>query len=519
MDACSTTRRAVLADVCRGRPRRPLSLLRPRFVQRGVVVAIAPHPPTPTPTVPPPAVLFDEVAYDVACEGEGGGCSAQHLRTVPMWVARPASAAASAMQGAEGPRPLPPPLLPTPPTPPTPPLPAVLWLHGKTESRDTYLPEAERLARRGCIAAVPDMPHHGGRRRETRHQGASASASASAFAGCEFEAAVAGAVRSGKAGPLVLDWAWDALCALDALQALYGRDDEQDNEEEGWGDGGRASAEGGSDAGGDEHSRLLTRAEVRAYRRGGGADDRVAPGDVTLDPARVALAGSSMGGSAALLATLVADAAAPGDDASRGGGRPVPPRRVAACAPFIALQYWGWGLLDDGGAWLGRAESLTPAFQAAIEAAAAAGRGASGRDGDGDGGRPSPPRSSSSCSRCEAWEQAVRRLLPGMLDHYDAPHALAALRAAGVPLLACNSASDTRCPIAGVEQAWREAEEAEEAEEGATGALTAAGGGAAGRELFVDPSARGHELTPPMLDRFEAWLGEIGLLLETRLCR
>jgi alpha-beta hydrolase superfamily lysophospholipase len=502
VDPVTATRRAVLADVCRGRPRRPLSLLRPRFVRRGVVgvgVVVAPPPP---PNAPPPqspllpAVLFDEVAFDVACESDRDGGPPQHLRTVPMWVARPAMAVTAATQGAEGP-----PRPPSPPLPPMPPplLPAVLWLHGKTKSRDHYLPVAESLARRGCIVAVPDMPYHGGRRRPTLQRGApasapgAASASASAFAADEFEEAVADAVRSGEAGPLVLDWAWDALCALDALQALYGSGQDDSGKE--------AAAEGGFGGGsGDEHSRLLTRAEVRAYRNASGGADCVAPRDVALDPARVALAGVSMGGSAALLVSVVA-ADGPGSE-----GRCSPPKRVAACAPFIALQYWRWGL-DYGDAWLGRAESLAPAFAAAIEAAAAGGASERG-EGEANAQRP---------SRRDAWERALRRLLPGLLEHYDAPHALAALRASGVPLLACNSASDPRCPIDGAEEAWREAEEAEAAAAGATAgasaaaAAAAAGGGAAARELFVDPSARGHELTPAMVERFEAWLGEVGL--------
>jgi dienelactone hydrolase len=467
MSMAAATRRATLADVCRRRPRRPLSLLNPRFLRRGVIPPRSRRPPNAPPNAsphqPPPGVVFDEVAFDVACEREGGD-PPQHLRTVPMWVVRPATAGVARQ--------------PQPPSLP-PLLPAVLWIHGKTESRDTYLPVAESLARLGLIVALPDMPHHGGRRRAAAPAAAAAAAAAGAVAGAdaatdEFEAAVAAAVRSGDAGPLVLDWAWDALCALDALQALYGRDDDEGEDKRGEAEGGG----GGGSNGGDEHSRPLTRANVRAYRWGSSSSSRAAesfpPTDAAvalLDPARVALAGASMGGSAALLASLC-----------------LSERRVAACAPFIALQYWRWGL-DNGDSWLGRAESLGPAFEAAIEEAGAGAGAGAGAIGRGDEGRA-------------AWERAVGRLLPGLLAEYDAPRAFLALRVAGVPLLALNSSSDLRCPIDGVRAAWREADEA-------TAAAAAGGRGAARHELFVDPSARGHELTPAMMERFEAWLGEL----------
>jgi hypothetical protein len=478
--------RAAQRDVCRGRARRPLPLLRPRFVQRGL-----PIPPVPGGGdgdgegrgegggeggggASAPLLLLDEVAFDAACDGP------RELRTVPMWVARCGREELSSS--------------------PRHPITAVLFLHGKTERRDDYLLAAarwlsssssssslrcrprERGRRRRqeqqqqqeekqeeedgsdeddsglVLFALPDMPYHGDRVRRER------GGPAAAFPAVpEFEAAVARAARRTSqqggggggggddadtsttttttaktaAGPLLLDWAWDALCALDALAALY----------------------------------------APAPSRGSAPPP---------PPMRVVLAGASMGGSAALLAALAALAAAEeeegGEDSAATGAW-----QLVGVGSLIALQYWRRGF--EGDEWLGRAESLGPAFAAALEEEGEPGGGGGGGD------------NSSSSRQRRAWEAAVRRLLPGLLaeESYDAPHALAALRAAQVPLLACCSATDPRCPVEGVAAAWREAEEA-----------NSGGGdnssGDARHELFVDEAARGHELTPAMMARFEAWL-------------
>lgn len=395
--AKTSTQRAALADICRGRARRPPALLRPRFVRRGVDAADVADgggdAPSPSSRRPPAAttVVFDEVLFDTGDE-DGDG------QSVPMWVARPVELAIKTAPTAA----------------------VVLWLHGKGERRGAYLAAAQRLAARGCLFAVPEMPYHGARRRRRRDSGVAEVGAAEQITAEEddaaaFDAAVARAVREGRNGPLILDWAWDALCALDALEALYGG--------------------------------------------GGGAGSSVL------------LAGSSMGGSAAL---LLAAALSSG---SSGG----PSWRVAACVPVIALQYWRWGF-ENGEAWQGRAESLGPALQAAIEVA------------EEQGDREAP-----SLSPREAWRRALQRLVPGILTDYDAPRVLAALRAAGIPLLACSSASDPRCPIGGVRAAWREAEE-EDKEASSLSPLPPK------HELFVDDSARGHKFTGAMMLRVEDWL-------------
>jgi hypothetical protein len=444
----AATQRAALADICRGRAvPRPTELLKPRFVRRGVPAATA--PPSPSPSLSPPAVaaapspgravVFDEVVFDAACDDpDGGGGPA---RPVPMWVARPADT-----------------------TPATAPSVVVLWLHGKRESRGDYLPVAARVAAaRGCLFAAPDMPYHGGRRRP----GSAAAEDAGEADVDALDEAVARAIRrqasggggvvgggegsssssssSSSSNPLLLDWAWDAICALDALDALYGG-----------GSGGRLTA---------------------------------------------VLAGTSMGGGAALLVAAAlcggGEQGAAAAAAATGGGPPF--RRLAACAPVIALQYWQWDLENGEDAWRGRAESLGPALQAAIEVAAQAAASAA------EGGEGGAAAAGAPIGEREAWRRAVARLCPGLLGDYDAPRVLAALRAAGVPLLACSSASDPRCPLGGVRAAWQEAE--------ADVVEAAAGAGNAGarHELFVDDSARGHERTGAMMARVEAWLGELGI--------
>jgi acetyl esterase/lipase len=393
----AATQRAALNDITRGRSRRPTALLKPRFVRQGVIDvgggggpggAVGGARPSPSSA----AVVFDEVLFEAYDDDDGNGGGGGPSRPVPMWVARPT---------AKEPNSAPPPA-------------AILWLHGKGETRDAYLPTAARLAARGCLFAVPDMPYHGGRRRED-DEAATSDADA-------FDAAVARAIRRGggsdtynQNNPLLLDWAWDGLCALDALQELYG--------------------------GGAQHQQQ-----------------------------NVVLAGTSMGGSAALLLA-----------AALSGGGDKGPNKIAACVPLIALQYWRWGF-ENGDAWKGRADSLGPAaLEAAVEVAMAA-------------EQPNPsPR--------EAWRRALSRLIPGILTNYDAPRVLYTLCLSGIPLLACNSASDPRCPLGGVEAAWREVE----AEEEVAATRTR-------HELFVDDSARGHELTPAMMARVEAWLEEEGLL-------
>ena len=99
--------------------------------------------------------------------------------------------------------------------------------------------------------------------------------------------------------------------------------------------------------------------------------------------------------------------------------------RLTACAPCIGVQGFAYAL--DHECWHARVGSLQPLFDAVADDRGAPLDGAAVR---------------------AAWE----KLVPGLLDAYDAPRALAAA-CLDADVLVVNSAADPRCPRPGVEAA------------------------------------------------------------------
>ena len=99
--------------------------------------------------------------------------------------------------------------------------------------------------------------------------------------------------------------------------------------------------------------------------------------------------------------------------------------RLTACAPCIGVQGFAYAL--DHECWHARVGSLQPLFDAVADDRGAPLDGAAVR---------------------AAWE----KLVPGLLDTYDAPRALAAA-CLDADVLVVNSAADPRCPRPGVEAA------------------------------------------------------------------
>jgi hypothetical protein len=194
--------------------------------------------------------------------------------------------------------------------------------------------------------------------------------------------------------------------------------------------------------------------------------------------------------------------------------------RVAAAAPAIGIQNWGWALAND--AWRARLESIP-----ALGPAAAA-------DMSRPGGAPDAAVAEEAwrrllpgaCRRCEREPRAaappsppppqrpVRHAAPallrptptrpacplapqGLLDHYDTPASLACI--APRPLLILNGEHDPRCPLPGVAAAAG----------AAASAYAAAGAPPGALELRVFGGV-GHEFTPAMAgaaaEFFDEWL-------------
>ena len=99
--------------------------------------------------------------------------------------------------------------------------------------------------------------------------------------------------------------------------------------------------------------------------------------------------------------------------------------RLTACAPCIGVQGFAYAL--DHECWHARVGSLQPLFDAVADDRGAPLDGAAVR---------------------AAWE----KLVPGLLDAYDAPRALAAA-CLDADVFVVNSAADPRCPRPGVEAA------------------------------------------------------------------
>eukprot|EP00892_Ulva_mutabilis_P011860 jgi/Ulvmu1/9046/UM005_0139.1 len=158
-----------------------------------------------------------------------------------------------------------------------------------------------------------------------------------------------------------------------------------------------------------------------------------------VDPQRIGMAGVSLGGMHTWLCAVIDS-------------------RVAAAAPLIGVQHFQWALNND--AFHGRVESLRHAFKQI-------------------------------CNDCakESADAAVvqnvwHRLLPGMLEDYDAPKSLPCI--APRPLMIVNGEHDPRCPIEGLKAVFAECQKAYK-HWGCEGNLT----------THIEPGAH-HEVTAAM---------------------
>jgi dienelactone hydrolase len=132
-----------------------------------------------------------------------------------------------------------------------------------------------------------------------------------------------------------------------------------------------------------------------------------------VDPERIGMIGTSMGGIETWLAATVDD-------------------RVKVLVPMIGVQSFRWSLDNDR--WQGRANTIRAAHDAAAK----------------DLGEPMVNQ-----KVCRAlWNKVI----PGILDQFDCPSMLRL--AAGRPLLILNGELDPNCPVEGARLAVAEAEKA-----------------------------------------------------------
>jgi dienelactone hydrolase len=132
-----------------------------------------------------------------------------------------------------------------------------------------------------------------------------------------------------------------------------------------------------------------------------------------VDPRRIGMLGTSMGGIETWLAGAVDD-------------------RVAVAVPAIGVQSFRWSLEHDK--WQGRARTIAAAHQAAAT----------------DLGEPEV-----NAKVCRAlWDKVI----PGMLGPYDCPSMIRLF--AGRPLLILNGELDPNCPLGGAEIAFAAAQDA-----------------------------------------------------------
>jgi dienelactone hydrolase len=135
-----------------------------------------------------------------------------------------------------------------------------------------------------------------------------------------------------------------------------------------------------------------------------------------VDPKRIGMVGNSKGGTEAYLAAAADE-------------------RIAAAAPLIGVQSFGWSLRHASG-WEARIWTL----RAAVEAAAA---------------------DSGESVNAAFVRKFYERIAPGLVDRFDGPAMLALI--APRPLLVVNGDSDPRSPLGGVRAAVASAERAYDA--------------------------------------------------------
>ncbi len=132
-----------------------------------------------------------------------------------------------------------------------------------------------------------------------------------------------------------------------------------------------------------------------------------------IDPKRIGMSGTSMGGIETWLAASVDE-------------------RIAVAAPLIGVQSFRWSLANEK--WQGRANTIKAAHEAAAKDL-------------------SEPQVNAKVCRT-LWSKVI----PGILDEYDCPNML--LLFVGRPLYIANGEKDPNCPIEGARIAFKTVENA-----------------------------------------------------------
>jgi hypothetical protein len=197
-----------------------------------------------------------------------------------------------------------------------------------------------------------------------------------------------------------------------------------------------------------------------------------------IDSNRVGLSGISLGGMHAWLAAAAASATSESE---------IP--RIAAVAPLIAAQDFGWGLRHDG--WRARADSLPGVV---FLTAARSGLGNSSVETPGEG------------TRTELTEDLVAevyaRLCPHLTRELDGPETFPCI--APTPLLVVNGELDPRTPLPGARRVVSETRKAYESHEVPRDGVPSAARGEA--FIAVAQKRAAHECTAEMIDLTNDWL-------------
>eukprot|EP00890_Picochlorum_soloecismus_P002067 jgi/Picsp_1/2861/NSC_01086-R1_esterase lipase domain-containing protein len=175
-----------------------------------------------------------------------------------------------------------------------------------------------------------------------------------------------------------------------------------------------------------------------------------------VDPARIGVTGMSLGGMHSWMLAAVDE-------------------RIACCAPIAGVQYFKYAI--DNYVYHERVNSIPNVFRVAA------------RELQGCGVED---QAFPECVEAGTVQEVWNRILPGMLEYYDADKSLAMI--APRPLLIVSGVSDMRCPVQGIRLALKSAESAY-GEQGVPQNV----------KLYVDMKA-GHELTRAMMEQVECWM-------------